>query len=138
MGIIILIFLSNTLFFMLFNGDNQGEENIVVIPTIPHGHGLLRIEAQLKTRFEINKPISLFDAKNNQFYNRAILWEELKHENFEDNINANRKSNYIILVPDNDVIKIINFKNIIIYPFLKNNPHLPKASNQGASYEIHY
>lgn len=92
----------------------------------------LKIQANLLTSFEQNKPITIFDGEKKLIVEYALMLQQLDRAQSEYNLEA-QGAEYIVYLPDSEVTKILNKKNLYILPFGK---HYGTTKRTRKSYEI--
>lgn len=92
----------------------------------------LKIHANLLTSFEENKPISILDKNKTVVVKYALMLRQVSQSQNDFNLDT-QGTEYIIYLPDSEITKLLNQKNLFILPFGKN---YGVAKRVRKSYEI--
>jgi hypothetical protein len=106
---------SNTLLFLLLEYQNEDHDCFLAInQSRPKGQIKVLIHGLLKTKFEPYAEVSLLDQHHKLILEKAILLDHRKPENPE--VLHEIADEFLILIAESDLPKVMNIKNVQIYP----------------------
>ena len=138
--LIFVLIMSNVSIFMMSSESEQVIEEKINSFQKREGYSEIRISAQMLTRFETNKPISILSNNKQLLIPYALLLDKdffsVEEEDQFDPITA-KQDKYIIYLPNKDIPKILDKKKLVILPYGKNYKFKQQRVFKGKrSYEI--
>ena len=127
--IIILLFISNGLFFYFINSSEEVE-----LFNPPKDYVLLKIKAELKTKFAPYQNVSIITAQNKLIQNNILMEQYLPTE--FDISNKDEGRSYLLWVNQKNISLLSKTGTHIIYPPLTQRPTMP--SNNKGPHEISF
>jgi hypothetical protein len=123
-----LIFFSNLILFYIVS--NNEPEILVPINNIPFDHTVMKIKAELKTKFQEDLPVLITNLRRS-FVIKGYL---LKNDTFEDVDNFEPQESYLVSIP-NQQFELIDAgkEKLFIFPA---NININVSQTKGKNYEI--
>ena len=83
------------------------------------GYSELKIQGNLLTSFEENKPISILTRDKRVLVKYALLLKSVNSSSSDLNFGNNEDNQFIVYIPDTEITKLLNQKKLLLLPFGK-------------------